>query len=255
LEIVELSIKRAVSVALIISTTLLLSACNNLTKIRSGSFKSHNFSVVEDFTGEAPTKLIERFEVRDGDCSTDSHYGSWRNDCNSGRSRTEFQIERIEYSAPFERWYGWSIYFPDDYISNSPYTMPVLGQFRISDIGGNLGSMASLQSFNEINGYYRFMGAEIANPSNLRGKWHRVEVNVRWTKKKDGFFRVYADGERVYSREGIATFPRDVLTVKYGIYRYPDNGLLYPKGYKDPTQVVYFSNIRIADSRKGLLPK
>ena len=54
--------------------------------MRSLNNKDHGYLIKEDVTGSAPTKLIEVFEVRPGDCFWDR---GW-NDCDEDRREVKY---------------------------------------------------------------------------------------------------------------------------------------------------------------------
>ena len=92
---------------------------------RSLNTTSHGYQIVEDPTGEAPTALVERFEVRPGDCGVNS---GW-NDCATDRERSELSQKGDRNPAGSTYWYGWSIFVPNDYVNVYP-TKVALGQFH-----------------------------------------------------------------------------------------------------------------------------
>lgn len=53
--------------------------------LRSLNVKPYGYTVIVDPTGNAPSRLIERFEVRPGDC----HFSGGWSDCRSDRERSE----------------------------------------------------------------------------------------------------------------------------------------------------------------------
>ena len=126
---------RALSIARGLIVVLGLSACQTVDRaVDRGSFgqfkrslnnTSHGYAVIEDPTGSAPTKLVERFEVRPGDCSSDS---SW-SDCKNDRERSELTERNKRSTLGTTSWYGWSLYVPEDYVNIFP-TKVALGQFH-----------------------------------------------------------------------------------------------------------------------------
>jgi hypothetical protein len=69
----------------------------NRVTLSSNELHEHNYAIVEDFTGNAPTKYIERFELREGDC-----FGKF--DCQTQRERSEVVIgDAADYGG--EYWY------------------------------------------------------------------------------------------------------------------------------------------------------
>ena len=70
---------------------------------RSLNNKSYGYQIVEDVTGSAPTKLIERFEVRPGDCAA-NRWG-W-DDCATDRERSELSQKNKDILIGDTEWYG-----------------------------------------------------------------------------------------------------------------------------------------------------
>ena len=68
-------------------------------------------TIIDDVTKSAPTKKIERFELRAGDCSKDP---TW-DDCKTDRERTELVQRVLSEINNKTRWYGWSFYFPKNH--------------------------------------------------------------------------------------------------------------------------------------------
>jgi hypothetical protein len=218
---------------------------------RSLNNKDHGYLIKEDITGSAPTKLIEVFEVRPGDCFWDRKWS----DCDEDRERSELSHNRDKPSVGSEYWYGWSIYFPKDYINVYP-TKVALGQFhqkgshviwmfQNSDGGYHLDD----QTLGFTNEYH-----ELINEDDLRGKWHKIEVQVKWSKGSDGFFRVWVNGEQKVDLSG-QTMTAETVRFKYGVYR----SFLerYKWDYdesKVPTQKAYFSNVKRGYTRDSLAP-
>ena len=227
----------------------------------TGGKLPHTYQIIKDPTGSAPTELIERFEVRAGDCGTHIHgsNGGATTDCNSGRTRVEVvaHIARVKSKwskSAKEFWYGYSIYIPEEYPVAAPYVMPYLGQWEhLGD--GEAASFAPALSVNESHGVLRTNGAVIANKESLKGNWHKIEAHIRWSDKSDGFIRVYGNGELVWELTGGITASRDRIGFKYGLYRHKTfGGLKYPEDWSYPTQIVYYSNVKIGKIRKDLAP-
>lgn len=233
--------------------SLILSGCQTVKRGSFGPFarslntKDYGYEVVEDFTGEAPATLIEKFEVRSGDCSSGS--GGW-SDCATDRERSELSGPKNNFSGS-EHWYGWSIYVPENYPNVFP-TKTALGQFHQEN-----GSPAFMFQ-NKDGGYWidRNFGytshlVPLISKEDFKGKWHKIEVNAKW-HPSNGFFVVYVNGEEKWKFEG-KTISEKVVYFKYGVYR------SFMQKYKSsnneeevPAQTVYFANVKRAKSRAGL---
>ncbi|MBC8159141.1 MAG: heparin lyase I family protein [Alphaproteobacteria bacterium] len=232
-----------------------LSACQTVDRGSFGAFKrslnttSHGYAVVEDPTGSAPTKSVERFEVRPGDCGSS---GGW-SDCEKDRERSELGESSKSATRGSSKWYGWSFFVPEDYVNIYP-TKVALGQFHQD-------KSHVVWMFQNASGGYHLddqvlgssrMNYKLIDEKDLRGKWHHIEVHAKWAKKDDGFFKVWVNGEQKVDYSG-QTMTATATYFKYGIYR------SYMSRYKDakgvdevPGQVVYYANVRRASEKEGL---
>lgn len=218
---------------------------------RSLNHTPYGYQLIKDPTGEAPTPLVERFEVRAGDCF---HHKSW-DDCSSDRERSELAEKRKVVTEGTMQWYGWSLFIPKDFADIYP-TKVSLGQFHQE--GTHPAWMFQL-----IKGKYllekhvnksapRYQ--TLIDEANLRGKWHRLEMQVTWSKAQNGLLRVWIDGRKMVDYAG-QTQTASKSYFKYGLYR------SFISRYKSanqtdrtPTQTVYFANVRRATNRQGLRP-
>ena len=238
-----------------IVSVALLTACQTIDRgsfgpfMRSLNTKSYGYQVVADPTGAAPTALVERFEVRPGDCAANT---GW-DDCANDRERSELSENGGRTPAGRTWWYGWSLYLPSDYPNVYP-TKVALGQFHQS-------SSHPVWMFQNSSGGYHLddqvHGSTVRyhtliDEKALRGRWHRIEVQARWSRKEDGFMRVWVDGNQKVDHAG-PTMDADEVYFKYGVYR------SFLSRYKTarkvdavPPQVAYFANVRRSATREGL---
>jgi len=250
---------------------LLFNGCANINKGNFGPFKRslnntrYGYKVVKDFTNQAPTDYIEVFEVRNGDCSSNTGWS----DCANDRERSELSGSKDNYPGS-EFWYGWSIYIPKDYVNIYP-TKVALGQFHQKGShpvwmsqNSNGGLYLDQQVHGSTEKYYPLLSKK-----EFRGKWHKIELHIKWSRSDDGFFNVWIDGRQKVKYSG-QTMDASQAYFKYGIYRSflsrynREEKLKYIQNkdieYEDipepkiPTQIVYYSNVKRADSREGLLP-
>ena len=143
---------------------------------RSLNVKDYGYEVIEDPTGHAPTKYVERFEVRPGDC----HYSNGWSDCRSDRERSELS-ERNKKTLNGEYWYGWSLYIPENFVVIFP-TKTAIGQFHqhkshpiwmFQNSSG--GYWLDKQVIGVTEKYFQLIPRE-----KMKGIWHRIEVNANW---------------------------------------------------------------------------
>ena len=246
---------RLLAAAFLFLGAVALGGCQSLNKGSFGAFKrslntkAHGYQIVAHPTGTAPTKFVERFEVRPGDCSA-SH--GW-SDCANDRERSELSGDR-ENDRGRDYWYGWSLYVPVDTPNVCP-TKTALGQFH------QTGAPPAFMFQNSCGGLWidRNFGAtthmrNIIKPADLRGRWHRIAVHARWSADKDGFFKVYVNEDLKWAFKE-PTNTRGRIYFKYGVYR---TWLSYYKTAKGvdqvPAQIVYYANVRRAQTRAGLRP-
>ena len=236
---------------------LLLTGCvqnrGNLGEMkRSLNNKSYGYVVQKDFTNTAPTESIEKFEVRNGDCASDS--SGW-NDCEQDRQRSELSERNKSTISGHEYWYGWSMYLPEDFVHLYPATV-TLGQFHQKDSHPvwlfQLNENAYAVS--ELTKGAIFSEWQLANIDDMKGKWTKLEIHVKWTKNDDGFFKVWVNGKEKVNYIG-ETMTAKAIYFKYGIYQRELAGYKFKGNYNDPipTQIVYYSNVRRANSRKDLV--
>lgn len=246
--------KLKIFTSFLLVSVVILGGCQSVSRGSFGEFtrslntKTYGYEVIEDFTGTAPTAFIEKFEVRPGDCSGD---GGW-SDCDNDRERSELSGPKDNYRGT-EYWYGWSLYIPQDYPNIYP-TKTALGQFHQKD------GPPAFMFQNYGGGYwidrnfgYTTNQFQLISEEDLKGKWHRIEVHAKW-HNADGFFIIYVDGVEKWKFEG-QTISEQAVLFKYGVYR------TFMTRYKSrygvdevPSQTAYFSNVKRANTREGLLP-
>ena len=225
------------------------------TMKRSLNHKSYGYQIVDDHTGSAPSESIERFEVRDGDCSSNSDWS----DCRTDRERSELtQGGRGHATSSGEYWYGWSIYIPENEFQSIYPAKSIHGQFHTSGGGAKKPAWTFQISQNEyilkdeINGYHH----SLAWLEDMVGKWTQIEIHVKWSSRDNGFMRVYVNGKQIdLDHENMATHRGPGIYFKYGIYR----SYLSRYKYQDdaiydtvPTQVIYFDNVKQSRTREGI---
>jgi hypothetical protein len=223
--------------------------------IRSLNNKPHGYVVVDDPTGTAPTKRVEGFEVRPGDC----YWNQGWNDCKKDRERSELTENNSKPNRHgSEYWYGWSIYFPENYINIYP-TKTALGQFHQRNshpiwMFDNASFVGGYQLTQTINDYGRGTTHPLISEEDLRGKWHKIEVHAKWSRDREsGIFQVWVNGELKVDYKGKTMSAKEVY-FKYGIYRsFMSNYKSKFKTDKVPAQTVYYSNVKKGYARENLV--
>jgi hypothetical protein len=226
-------------------------------------YKKYGMQVVNKKDGHpvrAGKKSI-RFEVRAGDCGVTPDWS----DCDTDRERHELSGKPMSGG---EWWYAWSIFLPKDFINIYP-TKLALGQFHQKK--GHVVWMFQNQGYtpggywvdNQVSGETIALD-QIITQDEMIEKWNDILVNVKWSKKEDGFFKVWLNNKLVYGYKG-PTKTKEETYFKFGIYRsylrrwyeevkysVNEKWIKY-KGKKIPTQIVYFDEIRAGKSREKVV--
>ena len=206
--------------AKIVKLTKDVSSGSKFYKSLTGKYyKKYGYQIVNKDDGHpvrAGNQSI-RFEVRQGDCGRDP--GSW-SDCKNDRERHELSGGQ-SHMTKGEYWFSWSIYFPKDHKNLYPLSN-AFGQFHQKE--GN-----PIFMFKELKDGYSIVRTitdkdEDYNQRNLLsneevlGKWFDVLINAKWTKKKDGFFKIWINDELKYDYVG-PTKSKSKVYQKFGVYR------------------------------------
>ena len=180
-------------------------------------YKNYGYQIVNKANGH-PVRAGEqsiRFEVRDGDCGQDED-GGW-SDCKGDRERHELSGASSAMSKG-EYWFSWSLYFPKEHQNLWPLSNNY-GQFHQE--GG-----PPVFMFKEIRGGYsiiRTIGDDdyderrLIRNDDMKGKWHDILINAKWSKKDDGFFKVWVNDKLKYEYKG-PTKTEKYVYQKFGIY-------------------------------------
>ena len=213
---------------------------------RSLNNKSYGYQIVEDVTGSAPTKFIERFEVRPGDCSANA--GGW-DDCATNRERSELTQVNMDILIGSTEWYGWYIFVPMKHNVISPPAY--MGQFH------QYHAQPAWMFITNAGGYYldRHLRSrkylKLIDKTDLLGKWNKIEINAKWSKSGDGFFRVYVNGKISANFRG-KTASASQIYFKYGVYRTHVSSHKANYNTEALTQIVYFTKVKRGGSREDI---
>jgi len=245
----------------------LICSCSSIERGNFGPFqtslcsKNYGYLIVDDPTGSAPLSKVEKFEVRQGDCG----YTSKWSDCSRDRERCELSELSASTGSGDEYWYGWYIYFPEDFKDIYP-TKVTLGQFHQRKSDRNLGQVAwmfqirdggyQLEDILNLGRNQKAILRKLIDKNDLRGKWHKIEIHVRLEKNNDGFMRIWVNGEQKVDFKG-RTMSDYSVYLRYGLYRSFIYRYEYSQGATPipvPGQIVYFANVKRGISRSDLLP-
>ena len=182
-------------------------------------YKKYGFQIVNKNDGHPVRSGNEsiRFEVRKGDCGEDP--GSW-SDCKNDRERHELSGLK-DTMKKGEYWISWSIYFPKDHQNLSPLSN-AYGQFHQKN-GHPVFMFKELRNGYTIvrsikEDYSDYNETKLLGNEEVLGNWFDVLINVKWTKKNDGFFKIWINDELKYDYKG-PTKTKTFVYQKFGIYR------------------------------------
>ncbi len=197
------------------------------------------YSVVPDPTGLGPTEMVERFELRAGDCTSVPPY----DDCSLGAERVErAQARRPSKAVSGSEWYRWNIFFPEDFVNTYP-AKTRHGQFvdhgsQDSAWALEIGSTGVLwlgAQFVEESLYF-----SLIDENELRGKWHQIIVHAVWSSN-EGKIDVWTNGQKKVSYKG-PTCIRCRVFFSYGVHRIGVSNFQkkFP-GSALPVQIVFYT--------------
>ena len=239
----------------------------HIANFRQDELNLANYTIKEDPTGTSPFNIIEDFSPIKGSCGTAGHFwkenkvkiGEGTTDCNSNRLRLELAMNKDIRTGKKakELWVSYYFYVPDTPDNfTDPLLQPYITQFYGSNkkSGQNRGGYAPQFSASIYNGKLSIGGTPAIDKENLKGKWHKVEWHVRYSKKMDGFVKVYVNDELKVNRTGFQTSKHSHVEIKYGSYSHPEytNGV-YPEGYQFPSHTIYFAGFSMDKDRSKLI--
>ena len=210
--------------------------------------RKHILQIVDKSKGH-PVRLGNqsiRFEVRAGD--------SWGWDSRNDRERVELIICCFNKT----HWNAWSIYLPEDFPIIFP-TKVAMGQFH--NDGDNppefmFQNQYDKYSKSKAGGYWvtpaesisDHISKKLLDQKDMLGKWNDILVNAKWTHKENGFFKIWINGKLLYEHKGKTLLKGDVIEHQLGVYR----SFVSRTAGPDPTQIVYYDELRYARSCKKL---
>ena len=188
-----------------------------------------------------------RFEVRDGD--------GWGWDAINDRERVELLICCVNREKI--TWTTYSLYLPDDYKIIFP-AKTMLAQFHndadnppafaFENQSHSSGGGYWIDTDPYITGYNYNRQSKLLDSSEMYGKWNDILVNVKWTHKKGGFFKIWTNGKLAFHHKGKTQDKDELIEFHIGVYR----SYLSNTSNPDATQIAYYDEIRHAKSCKKL---
>lgn len=175
-----------------------------------------------------------------------------------GGERNELQIVGSDAPMNTPLWYGFSVFLPSDYVADNvwelvtqwyPYgdddaewgRQPVLALFTTKGVW-TLANKSSPEVSTPINHPSISTRQWDFGPLELN-RWTDWVLNVKWTHKSDGFFKVWKDGKLVLDYKGPTSYnDKRGPFVKQGMYK----GWAKMKIDKVTTRTVYHDEFRMA---------
>jgi len=191
-----------------------------LTKSLTGKYyKDYGMQIVNEKDGHPVRsgKKSIRFEVREGDCGQDEQ-GGW-SDCKGDRERHELSAnQKGDTMSKGEYWFSWSLYFPEDHQNLWPLSNNY-GQFHQKDGPPVFMFKELLSGYSVIRtiGDVDYHEKRLIHKDDMKGKWHDILINVKWSKKDDGFFKLWVNDKLKYDYKG-PTKTEKYVYAKFGIY-------------------------------------
>ena len=228
------------------------------------AFKEYGLQVVDKKDGHpvrAGNKSM-RFELRDGDCN-DPPAPHW-NDCKTDRER--FELSGKDMFDGEEGWYAWSIFIPKDYVDIETGATD-LGQFNLEP-GEDPDPCCVFTINKKKSGYELELNILKSNKwthksvalnlsdEEMSGNWSDFIINFKWSKKDDGFIKLWLNNELVYEHSG-QNFSKDTEATyfKFGIYRSALSRYLNQKNFSPEVEACFEKNGASAkvidDSKNG----
>jgi hypothetical protein len=237
---------------------ILLSFSSNATDLDKGLLGKFNnslnntrmyaYKVSKDITLQAPTKFIEIFELRSGDCFKDE---TW-NDCLNDRERIELKQKKSLFIDHQTHWFGWSFFIPENYQDVSPVKLSI-AQFYDEGASQPVWMFQLNEKGLYIDNQFNKAGLVklLVSKSDLVKKWHQIQIEMIGSRKSDGVLNIWVNGKQVFKYKG-AIFKSNEYYFKYGLYR----SFLsrWKKTVKVPTQIIYFSNVKMGKTQKDISP-
>jgi len=189
-----------------------------------------------------PDNEVLRVELRYGDCGKDWY--SAFDDCRNGNERVELTTDDTRFSEGSVYRFDWRLYFPESFRTVSRSADIVVGQFHYWDPAPTC--CAIMFSYNGRGIDVRRLvdpasGARgvienLIPEAELRGRWHEIGIDVRWSNSQAGYFRIAVNGEPRYSYDGPTLSDNDAY-LKIGLYR-------LDTGPNEPPAIVFLDDIR-----------
>lgn len=209
-------------------------------------YESYSYQVMNDPTLTAPTKLVERFELREENCFIPR-------DCQMDKQRSEIQGEGAAYNLECK--YEMSVYIPKGFHPFGTYCHVGLNLHARNNNGtNNTALIMPLMGGDDtvtrlyamiFNGQKRERHVMIPY-LDMVDKWTKLEVHSKW--HEGGFHKIYVNDMLVVDYQGytLGDKTQSPFDLKYGLYRGRVNE--YKRKYnmkRYPDQVAYYSGVKM----------
>ena len=171
-----------------------------------------------------------RFKVKPGDCGDE--------DCKTGRERSEVEMSSRDLHGR-AYWYAWSVYFKNyKTIKNIAVHHGQWKQYNTGLMYPTFSKMSRGLYIEFGKDYGKYKKYLIIPNKEFRNKWHDLRVQVKWSTRSNGFFKLWRNGKLLVNRKGRNVKSKDPLSFRFGIYRPFENR---PKS--NITQTVYYDEL------------
>ena len=207
------------------------------------AFKDYGFQIVDKSNGH-PVRAGNhsmRFELRDGDCNNPAQ--GW-NDCKGDRER--FEISGRDMFAGEQGWHAWSVFIPSNFVDIMNPALLDLGQFNLAS-SKDSDPCCTLLFKKTKSGLV--IDSELQNKawvtldSTKTQAWNDFIVNYKWSKKDDGFIKLWLNNELVYEFNGpTLTKNTEFVYFRFGIYRGGLSRYLNHKNFTPAVETCFRNN-------------
>lgn len=209
-------------------------------------YEDYSYQVMADPTSNAPTPVVERFELREGDCFIPK-------DCEMDKQRSEVQGTGAAYNleCKYQMW----VYIPRGFhvfgtychvglnlhaknnngTNNTALIMPLMG-------GDDRSTRWTAMIF---NGKKRER-YKLISYLQMVERWTKLVVHSKW--HEDGFHKIYVNDDLVVNYNGytLGQKTQSPFDLKYGLYRGGINRKKKQYNMKRfPDQVAYYSGVKM----------
>ena len=158
-----------------------------------------------------------------------------------------------------ERWYGFSIYLPDDWVADEVFE--ILAQFQSLpdlELGEEFRTPPLSLLVNRENWSVRqnwdsrkvFQGKpqgseKLWTGPIQRGQWTDWVFHLKWSYKNDGLIQVWKDGQMIVNKNGANAYNDPFIYLKIGIYK-PEWNSSKDRSLIDE-RIAYYDTVKIGD--------